>query len=73
MIPKNVKIALDHVRSIFPEVSMVVFNTDTRWQYMDDDFNAPKFDDRIDVGILENAVYDLVELPCVFQLNDDDL
>ena len=70
MIPLRVQTALDHVRSVFPEVSMVVFNTDTRWRYMDDNFNAPIFNDEIDVSILEDAVYDLSELPCVFQLDD---
>jgi hypothetical protein len=69
-IPPKVKAALEHVISIYPDVCMVIFNSDTRWQYVDDCFNAPSFDERIDVGILEDAVYDLVDLPCVYELFD---
>jgi len=68
MLPA-VKIAFDHVRSIYPIVSMVVFNREGRWIYTNDDFDIPTFDDRIDVGILEDAcdsVADSVGFPAVF-------
>ena len=70
-MPPKVKSALDHVRSIYPDVCLVVFNSDTRWCYMNDVFDSPTFDDRINVGILEDAIYDLVDLPCVFEIVDD--
>ena len=72
MIPKSVKTALDHVRIFHPEICMVVFNTDTRWRYVDENFTAPAFDDRVSTSILEHAVDDLDEFPCVFQLEDND-
>jgi len=69
MIPNKVQLALDHVRSFHPEVTMVTFNSDGWWHYTDDYFHAPeKFDERINTHILEDAIYDLEDFPCVFQL-----
>jgi len=59
--------ALKHVQSVYPQVCMVVFSKDSKWQYMDEDFNAPVFDDRIDVGILEEAVDSIEVLPFIYQ------
>lgn len=68
MIPPKILAALNHVRKFHPSVCMVTFDEDARWQYMDDDFKAPVFGDEISVAILEDAVYDLTELPADFQL-----
>jgi hypothetical protein len=47
--------AIAHVKKFHPTVSIVIFSSDGRWQYMDEDFQGFKFDNRIDVGILEAA------------------
>lgn len=67
----EIKKALDHVRTIFPDVCMVVFNKDGRWQYMDEDFKAPTFKsspEEIDVSILEDALDSAPFLPYVYQI-----
>lgn len=61
--------AMAHIREKFPDVAIVVFNTDERWCYMDEDFNAPKFNNEIiNVGILEAAVNSVPDLPYVYQI-----
>lgn len=71
MIPPKILAALNHVKQFYPSVCMVAFDEDTRWQYMDKNFRAPVFGDEISVSILEDAVYDLNELPAVFQLCEE--
>ncbi len=66
--PDAVLVALEHVRSIFPEVVMVVFQRDARWQYMGEDFDRPVFDDRVDTGILEDASAAVESFPAVFEI-----
>lgn len=68
-IPFEVCVALDHVRSHYPEVVMVVFNREGRWQYMSSDFDAPTFGPEIDVGILEDAANAVSDLPAVFDIS----
>lgn len=72
---KELQIAFDHVKQFHPTLSIVVFGLDGRWQYMDEDFGRFKFDERIDVGILE-AAGDSVEnnetLPYVYQAPLED-
>lgn len=70
-MPKAVKTALLHVRSHFPRVSMVVFNSNERWQYLDEDFDAPFFRDKVDTAILEAAMDSVKTLPAVFELRPD--
>ena len=65
---KQVLKALNHVRKHHPQVCMVVFSKDLRWQYMDENFNTPKFGKEIDATILEEAVDSLLVFPCVFEL-----
>ena len=68
--PDAVLLALEHVRSLYPFVVMVVYSSDGRWQYMNDGFDSPVFDDRVDVGILEDASDAVTELPAVFEIID---
>ena len=75
-IPERILTAIEHVRSVFPICSMVVFNSDCRWQYMGEDFQSISFKyNEIDMGILEaaaDAAFEETTLPCVFQLKLDD-
>lgn len=70
--------AFASVREHYPLVVQVFFGADGRWLYMDDDMEAPAFNDKIDVGILEDAADAAVELkglPCafsVFELNEGE-
>lgn len=64
---KEIKIALDHVRKSHPTVSMVVFNKQGQWQYMDEDFGSFVFGDEIDISILEDASDSVTVLPCIYQ------
>ena len=66
--PEEVLKALTHVKTLFPEVTTVVFNKFGQWSYMTDNFEQPKFDDRVDKSILEYASDSVIELPAVFQL-----
>jgi len=70
-MPRKVLKALNHVRKFFPDVMMVVFNSAGRWQYLTEDFNAPTFSDKIDVGILEDAANavdnSIIGFPAVFE------
>jgi hypothetical protein len=68
MIPPKIKMALDHVRSFFPDVTKVSYDSAGRWRYSTDSGFAPKFNDRIDVSILEDAADAVEELPCKFEI-----
>jgi hypothetical protein len=59
--------ALKHVQSVYPQVCMVVFAKDSRWHYMDEVFNAPVFDNRIDISLLEEAADSIETLPFIYQ------
>lgn len=74
LLPPRVQRALQHVQSVFPEVVMVLFMPDARWRYMTRDLECPTFDERIDQGVLEDAVHDLdpTRLPVVFSLRHAD-
>ena len=67
-IPIEVSKALKHVKTFFPEVTIVVFNKFGQWTYMTDDFDQPNFGDDIDLGILEDASDSVINLPAVFYL-----
>jgi hypothetical protein len=54
-LKKEIQLAFDEVRKFHPEVCIVVFASDGRWQYMDDNFKGPKFSKEINVSILEKA------------------
>lgn len=64
---KDVKIALAHVKQFHPTICMVVFNKEGQWQFMDGNFNSPKFGDEIDISILEAAQDNVPTLPYVYQ------
>lgn len=73
-IPEPVKKALDHVRNFNPEVTQVNYHANGIWVFMDNDLKAPIFDDRIDVGILDDAadfVSDNYDLPIIFEIDVD--
>lgn len=71
-IPIKVLVALDHVRGFYPEVTTVIFNKQGRWQYVDDDFDAPGFfAHSIDFNILQDAVDSVKSLPAVFQIEEE--
>lgn len=74
-MPFPVRKALEHVRAFHPEVDRVVFWADGRWAYMTDEHEVPKFDKRVDTGVLEdagNAVGNISPCaPIAFQLPDD--
>jgi hypothetical protein len=61
--------AIDHVKQFHPTVSIVIFDKMGRWQYMDENFDSFKFDERIDVSILEEASDSIEVLPYIIDLN----
>lgn len=65
MASERIRAAIEHVRLFHPEVTRVAFDKNARWLYTDDEGNAPTFAS-VDVGILEDAEYDLDELPVAF-------
>lgn len=54
-LPTPIYRALEHVRASFPAVSIVVFNSAGRWQYMSPTYDSFRFHSTVDVGILEDA------------------
>jgi hypothetical protein len=68
-MPEQVRIALEHVASIFPEVTHVFFSRESRWFFCDDSFNAPSFEGKpIHISLLEDAADCLTALPAAFTL-----
>jgi hypothetical protein len=59
--------ALDHVHLHHPQITMVVFSSSGKWQFCDDDFDAPSFGKEIDVSLLEDAA-DAAEWPSIHAL-----
>lgn len=70
MTPPLVAQALDHVRSVYPDVTQVVFTVEHKWVFMTDDRDAPAFDERIDVNILNDAADSLSSVPAFFSIYD---
>ena len=68
----QVKKALDYVREFFPDVCIVAFNREGQWQYFTQEWDAPEFPYMEDVGILQDAVDSLSDLPAIFQLDSDE-
>lgn len=56
-----------HVKQFHPEVAVVIFNSNGNWNYMDANFNGLKFDDRINVSILEEAADSIQSLPAIIE------
>lgn len=67
-VTKELLEALAHVRSVFPEVTMVILNQFGQWNYCDSNFGSPIFDDRIDDSLLEDGADSILELPFVYEL-----
>lgn len=65
----KIKIALEHVRSIHPEVTQVFFGRDGNWLFCDDCFNYPSFDSRIDTELLEDALGSIRILPYAYSMD----
>lgn len=67
-MPTEVYQAIMHVRKFHPCVCMVVYGKDTRWRFMDENFDAPVFSVKVDISILEDAQNVVEEFPAIFQL-----
>ncbi len=65
---QQVQAALQHVNSLFPKVTQVFYGADGHWLFCDDAFNAPDFNGKVDVGLLEDAASSVTELPVAFRL-----
>ena len=70
VLPKKVEIALNHVRTFFPDVCSVRFDKNVQWLYKTKYGEAPNFNNvNIDVSILEAAADSLTEYPIKFVIN----
>lgn len=69
---KEILAALTHVREYYPSVVIVAINKEGLWQYMDEYFDSPVFDHRINLSILQAAVDSLAPnvLPYIYQLQN---
>ncbi len=72
MITPELFIAFKEVKNHFPTVSIVVFDREVKWCYMDENFNGFDFEDKIDVSILEEAIDSIENLPFVFNPHPDE-
>lgn len=59
--------AFNHVKEKHPTVSIVIFDKNGAWLYMDEEFNSFEFDETIDVGLLEDASDSVPVLPYIYQ------
>lgn len=69
-IPEAVTRAFEHVRTAYPDVTEVVFDTDARWEYKRADGSAPNFEGQIDVSILEAAADALTSVPACYGVRE---
>ncbi len=67
-MPAKVLEALKHVNSLFPEVTQVFYGTDGRWLFCGEAFEAPDFEGKADVSLLEDAAHSVEDLPAAFTL-----
>lgn len=65
-MPKAIRNAFKHVRQFHPEITMLVLDKHGRWHFMDEDGKSPKFNKKIDVSILQDAVDTVSDLPAFF-------
>lgn len=65
-VPKEVRTALIHVQSLYPEVDLILFGTGGEWRLMSGSLEPVAFDERIDTSILEDAAASIKELPALF-------
>lgn len=73
-VTQEIKTAFKYVKQFYPEITIVVFNKEGRWQYMDEDFGSPTFNKDVDVSILEEAIDSYMgTLPFVFEPTEKDL
>jgi hypothetical protein len=69
-VTAELQTAIDHVKESHPSLSIVMFDINGRWQYMDEEFNSFKFDDKVDVSILEEAGDSIEVLPFIHQIGE---
>jgi len=62
--------AIEHVKKYHPTLSIVIFDIDGRWQYMDAEFNSFVFGKEIDTSILEEAGDSIEFLPFIYQIRE---
>lgn len=68
LITPELKKAFDHVKTFFPDLSIVVIDIFGKWNYMDADFKAFDFSSvDIDVSILEKGADSIQNTPFVYQ------
>ena len=61
--------ALNHVKSVHPEVTIVIFTNDGTWLYLNDDLSIPVFDlNTINTSVLEAAADSVPYLPFIHQI-----
>lgn len=63
----QLKKAFDHVKEHHPTLSIVIFDKNGAWQYMDENFESFKFNNMIDVSILEEAADSIIKVPFIYQ------
>ena len=68
MLTKELEIAINHVKESHPTLSIVIFDKQGNWQYMDGNFEPFRFTN-IDVSILEAASDSIESLPYIYQLD----
>lgn len=70
MFTAQLKKAINHVKSFHPTLRYVIFDSDGRWLYTDDELTPFKFDDNISVEVLEDAQDSVSELPAIFDVTN---
>jgi hypothetical protein len=72
MITPELFLAFAEVKNHFPTLSIVVIDRHGKWCYMDEDFGAFNFGDKIDVSLLEAASNSIQDTPFVFEPHSDE-
>jgi hypothetical protein len=63
----EIKKAIKHVKKFHPTLRFVIF-TVNGWLYMDEEYNAFKFNKKINVSCLEEAYDSLETIPAIFDV-----
>lgn len=61
-----VRDAFKEVQKFFPAVCLLLYLPDGRWQFLDQDGEAPTFPNTLDVSVLEAAADSILDTPALF-------
>lgn len=65
---KEVELAIKHVQKYHSDVEIMCINQQGLWQFFTENWDAPIFDARIDINVIQAAADSVLETPFIYQL-----